>query len=314
MAKINLEKLRKAIQGFEFQLLFNGLGWSNPATAKIINLTINAVELSYRQIAQLSGVVILEITADSIPDAKTKLAVYEKLVVIHHEQVLIFIDKQRTQSCWFWMKREANKQYPRNHFYFKGQSGELLLSKLSAMNVDFSELDDDGNVAIVEVTKKLRTALDIEPITKKFFKDFAQKHADFVKQILGISNEKDRAWYASVLLHRLMFIWFLQKKGFVDNGNLNYLTDKLAFVQTMLGLDKYYHEFLTPLFFQGFAKPENERSSDINTLLGKIRYLNGGLFLPHSIEKKYKTIQVNDKAFIDFSRCLISIRGILMIV
>ncbi len=301
MAKLNLEKLRKHIQAFEFQTLFNSLGWSNPSTTRATQLVINDAELSYSQIAQLSGVVILEIIAENntMPEAKTRLAVHEKIATLHHEHVLIFVDKQRTQSCWFWMKREGVKHYPRTHFYFKGQSGELLLSKLSAMNVDFSELDDEGNIAIIDVAKRLKTSLDIEPITKKFFKEFEQKHSDFVEHILGISNEKNRAWYASVLLHRLMFIWFLQKKGFVNNGELNYLSDKLTVIQTTLGENRYYRDFLKPLFFQGFAKPENERGDDINKLLGKIRYLNGGLFLPHSIEERYDDIQVNDKAFSD---------------
>ncbi len=301
MAKLNLEKLRKHIQAFEFQTLFNSLGWSNPSTTRATQLVINEAELSYSQIAQLSGVVILEIIAENntMPEAKTRLAVHEKIATLHHEHVLIFVDKQRTQSCWFWMKREGVKHYPRTHFYFKGQSGELLLSKLSAMNVDFSELDDEGNIAIIDVAKRLKTSLDIEPITKKFFKEFEQKHSDFVEQILGISNEKNRAWYASVLLHRLMFIWFLQKKGFVNNGELNYLSDKLTVIQATLGENSYYRDFLKPLFFQGFAKPENERGDDINKLLGKIRYLNGGLFLPHSIEERYDDIQVNDKAFSD---------------
>lgn len=34
-------------------------------------------------------------------------------------------------------------------------------------------------------------------------------------------------WYASVMLNRLMFIYFIQKKGFLDN-NTNYLRNKLA--------------------------------------------------------------------------------------
>ena len=71
--------------------------------------------------------------------------------------------------------------------------------------MDFADFDSDGNVALVDVTARLRDALDIEPITKKFFKDFEQKHGDFVAQITGINNEKNRAWYASVLLHRLNF-------------------------------------------------------------------------------------------------------------
>jgi hypothetical protein len=34
------------------------------------------------------------------------------------------------------------------------------------------------------------------------------------EHIEGIDNERDKRWYASVLLNRLMFVWFLQKKGF----------------------------------------------------------------------------------------------------
>ena len=35
------------------------------------------------------------------------------------------------------------------------------------------------------------------------------------------------AWYASVLLNRLMFVYFLQKKGFLDRGDHDYLGNKL---------------------------------------------------------------------------------------
>ena len=297
MAKLNLEKLRKHIQSFEFQKLFNELGWSNPSSNRETELENG---FRYKQIAQLSSVVILEISVDEMPDAKARLTIHEKIAPIYHEHVLIFVDSKRTQSCFFWMKRENGKNYPRTHFYFQAQSGELLLSKLAAMNVDFSEFDESGNIAIVDVAKRLKTALDIEPITKKFFKDFEQKHGDFVNEIQGIDSEKDRAWYASVLLHRLMFIWFLQKKGFIDKGNLNYLNDKLTQIQKNLIVDGFYREFLKPLFFEGFAKPKNDRSTEINKLLGDVRYLNGGLFLPHQIEERYNDkIQVSDKAFED---------------
>jgi len=151
------------------------------------------------------------------------LAIHEIISPIYHEHVLIFVDSQRTQSCFFWIKREGSKNYPRTHFYFQGQSGELLLSKLAVMNFDFSELED--GLSVVDVAKRLKTALDIEPVTKKFFKDFEQKHGDFVNEIHGIDSEKDCTWYASVLLHRLMFIWFLQKKGFVDKGILSNFFD-----------------------------------------------------------------------------------------
>ena len=174
VANLNLNQLRQHIQTFKFAELFNELGWSNPTSTRETTLENG---LRYKQIAELSGVVILEIVANEMPDAKIRLAIHEKISPIHAEHVLIFVDSPRSQSCFFWMKHEGSKNYPRTHFYFKAQSGELLLSKLAAMNVDFSELDNDGAIAIVDVAKRLKTALDIEPITKKFFKDFEQKHA-----------------------------------------------------------------------------------------------------------------------------------------
>jgi hypothetical protein len=205
-----LKTIRNLIQQFDFKPLFNQLGWSNPADNRAITVTVNNQELTYQHIAQLSGVVVLQVAA--IPDSKIRLALHEEISRIHHEHLLIFVDSEKTQTCWSWLKREGKKALPRSHSYFKGQSGDLLLLKIVNMSVDFQDFDNDGNIALVEITERLRHALDIEPVTKKFFKDFADKHSDFVGQISGIANEKHRAWYASVLLHRLMFIWFLQKK------------------------------------------------------------------------------------------------------
>jgi hypothetical protein len=38
-----------------------------------------------------------------------------------------------------------------------------------------------------------------------------------------VTEERDRRWYASVLLNRLMFVYFLQQRGFLDGGNYRYL-------------------------------------------------------------------------------------------
>lgn len=65
------------------------------------------------------------------------------------------------------------------------------------------------------------------------------------------------------------------------------------------GQDLYYQEFLRALFFEGFAKPEEERSAATRELLGEVRYLNGGLFLPHRIEQQHPNIAIPDQAFDD---------------
>jgi hypothetical protein len=165
------------------------------------------------------------------------------------------------------------------------------------MVVDISELDEAGNIPVTEVAGRLRDALDIERVTKKFYREFSDERLNFIDLIEGIDNERDRRWYASILLNRLMFIYFLQQKYFLDNGNINYLQQKLTESKEQFGTDKYFQVFLKALFFEGFAKPETERSDDAKKLLGAIKYLNGGLFLPHRIESDYKNIHIPDKAF-----------------
>jgi len=300
MPALNIPRTRDLLQKFDFRGLFiEELGWSQPSLRRPAVSTYNGATFEQRQIADLSGVAVFEITAQdgNIPDAKTRAAIHKEVAKLHHENLLIFLDQKRTQSLWYWVKRENGKSYPREHLYVQGQPGDLFLSKLGAMVVDLSDFDETGAVPVVEVASRLKSALDIEKVTKKFYKEFSEQHLAFLELIQGIEDERQRRWYASVLLNRLMFIYFLQHKYFLDNGNRNYLQDKLAESRLKSGQDKFFSVFLRALFFEGFAKPEEQRSQEARRLLGNIKYLNGGLFLPHSVELANPNIRVPDLAF-----------------
>lgn len=287
MQKLNLQKTRNSIQNFDFKSLFiNELGWNNPNSSSKFKIN----DSQAKPIAQLGGITVFEITAKNFPNSQQRADIHKQISTIHHENLLIFLDKRSnpTKSIWYW----HSGMLPREHYYFQGQPGDLFISKLSALFVDLSELEDsDGDLSVLQVSEKLKNALDVDTVTKKFYQDFQAQHLEFLELIQGIDSERDKRWYASILLNRLMFIWFLQKKGFLDKGNMNYLPDKLNQCQ-----NNFYLDFLSKLFFEGFAKPKEQRSSETNALLGEIRYLNGGLFLKHPLECKYD-IQIEDNAF-----------------
>ena len=300
MSKLHVEAARDALQNFEFKRLFiEELGWSNPVNPRPITQTMKEIAFARAAIAELSGAVVFEITMPDgeIPDRKTRETLAKELQALHFEHVLIFVDARRSASVWFWLKKQDGKTLPRQHEFIKGQPGDLFISKISALVFDLSDLDDEGNVSIVEVANRLRNALDIERVTKQFYRDYQAEYLRFCEVIQGIENERDRRWYASILLNRLMFIYFLQRKLFLDNGSEQYLSAKLTQSQQQFGADQYYARFLKPLFFEGFGKAENERSAEVRALIGKIVYLNGGLFLPHRIEDQYPAIQIADSAF-----------------
>lgn len=301
MAKLNIEQTRKALQAFDFKTLFiEELGWSNPASGKAVTEIIKDITIIRKPIAELSGAVVFEITTPDgeVPEPKKRYAIAKEIQKQHYEHVLIFLDKDRKQSIWHWLKNQDKKMVSREHFFFRHQPGDGFIAKIASLVVDISEFDKEGNIAIAEVASRIKSALDIERVVKKFFRDYQQEYIVFLDLIEGIDNEADRRWYASVILNRLMFIYFLQKKMFLDNGDANYLNKKLEYAKTGLGKNKFYSEFLSKLFFEGFAKHENQRDKETNKLIGKIKYLNGGLFLHHKIEIKYKgKIKIPDAAF-----------------
>lgn len=295
----NTKKLVEHLQIFDFHALFIELGWSQPKEKNETALIINDTKFVRKQIAQL-GAAVYEITSPdgNIPDKNTRKKIHTEITKLVQENLLIFVDEKRSQSIWLWVKQEKGKKELREHDYFKGQPVDLMLSKIARMNFELEDFDEDGNPPpIVEVAKKLKDSLDIEKVTKKFFNDFQTEHIDFLEHIHGIEDERDKRWYASVILNRLMFIYFLQKKFFLDNANQDYLRDKLNDSKAK-GENLYFKDFLWKLFFIGFAKPEEDRSDEENKLLGDIPYLNGGLFLPHKLEQKYEDVlKIDDVAF-----------------
>jgi hypothetical protein len=296
---IDFVRTREYLKEFDFHRLFvEELGWSQPSTKTATEMKVNDVAITWRQISQLAGVTVFEVTPQvgGIPDAKTRASIHKTISSLHHENLLIFVDKQRTQSLWYWVKREGVRRSPRDHFYVKGQPGDLFLGKLSGIVFDLSEFDESGNVSVIEVAERLRKALDVERVTKKFYGEFQEQHIAFLELIKGIPNDRQRRWYASVLLNRLMFIYFLQRKGFLDRGDFDYLQRKLG-NSKQRGHDLFYKDFLRLLFFEGFAKPEERRSEAAQRSLGEIKYLNGGLFLPHQVEQENFEIAIPDKAF-----------------
>ena len=298
---LNRNRARQLLIDFDFGTLFvQEMGWNSVPDSR--PLPIGDSGYMRRLIAEISGVTVLEVFRNvpdgTLPDKGASEKIHTQIAKLSHENVIIFLDddRNRSKSMMYWVKRENGKRRPRRHHYFKGQPGDLFMSKIDGMVIEMDDLRPDGTLPISAVTSRLAAALDIERVTKRFYNEFSGLRLDFIDMIEGIERDADRFWYASVLLNRLMFIYFLQKKGFIQ-GNGDYLENKLDESRSR-GPDRYYSEFLAALFFQGFAKPEHECSDEAKGLLGPIPYLNGGLFLKHRLEGAYeRRIRIPDVAF-----------------
>ena len=295
MARLDFPAFQKHLSAFDFARLFTDvLGWNQPpSTSRGWQFDAAARHrFKHRMVAELGGVAVLQVVAaEGWPDETIRAAVWQHLSQRHAENILIFTDlpEAASKSQWYWVKRgrdEATgkpRNIPRRHDYFRGQPVDLFASKLQAMVVELSELDASGRLPVLEAARRIQAALDVDTTTRKFFKRYEEQHAQLLQQIEGIADDHDRRWYASVILNRLMFVWFLQKKFFLDGGNTDYLLSKLD-QSRQRGPDRFFGEFLNTLFFDAFAKPQADRPALSRQLTGSVPYLNGGLFLHHKLE------------------------------
>lgn len=289
---LNVAQTRQYIRNFDFTTLFvEELGWDYHEQ----NLPVPVDDQTYtlNAIAEKSGMVAFD-CACSIPDYATRRKIERQLAKSVHEHLIIYADKSEQTQIWQWVKREVGKPAAcREHRYHCNQPGNSLIQKLQSLAFAFEE---EEGLTIVDVTSRVRAGFDINRVTKRFYDRFKTQHAAFLNFIKGIPDEELQRWYASVMLNRLMFIYFIQKKGFLNNDH-NYLRTKLLEIQQR-GRDCFYTDFLCPLFFQGFAQEEDERSEETQRLLGMVPYLNGGIFLRHQIEELHgEQIHIPDAAF-----------------
>lgn len=143
----------------------------------------------------------------------------------------------------------------------------------------------NSSIYLADVTE----AFSVERLNKEFFTGYKAQYMKFLKLLSDTKTNRD---YVKKLLGRLVFLQFLQKKGWMgvpasrpdwNDGDKNYLSH---LIEHYKGNDRLLSDVLEPLFFNTLNE---KREGDIaDTRLGeniKIPYLNGGLFEKDSIDK-----------------------------
>jgi hypothetical protein len=295
--KINVTEVRQCLKLFDFKTLFREhLGWDN-CQAKL-EIPVDGRTIPLSALAQKRGFVAF-VCDGSIPDRATRLKIDHQTTKSVREHFVIYADKCTGQQVWQWVRREQGMPLAsRDHRFEVSQSGDPLIQRLDQIAITLQEEED---LTLPDLTGRIRAALDVDKITKKFYDRFKTEHAAFLNLVKGIKADADLQWYTSLMLNRLMFVYFIQKKGFLD-GDTDYLRNRLRMVQRARGKDKFqsfYHYFLLRLFHDGLGKSPDERKLDsaMEKLLGEVPFLNGGFFEVHALEQHYPETDIPDKAF-----------------
>ena len=297
---INRRTFNQYIADSDFRTLFvREMMWNNPQGQTTFDIAVEEFTYKFEQIAQRSGFQILTCQVQEIPTSSMAKKIDTRLRRQANDYICIYFLPGSQHHLWVAPVNKVEKRDLVLVEYENAEAASFLYEKMDGLSFDL-----DDTTTILDVKERVQGAFIVnsEKITKDFYTGFRKEHTRFVNFITGIDDDiepkknQNKQWYTSVMLNRLMFCYFIQKKGFLDMDE-NYLGNKLKLVQQQ-GDSKFYtfyKGFLRSLFHDGLNSPRHER--DFQQKYGRIPYLNGGMFDEHELEKRYPDIDIADEAF-----------------
>ena len=145
----------------------------------------------------------------------------------------------------------------------------------------------------------IRTALgdafNVESVTKEFFAEYKKIFEAAEASVSGFGageeEQENRRLFVQTLFNRLMFVYFLQHKGWLSfKGERGYFNALWNDYQSGSDQANFHHDRLHHLFFAGLNNPQsadlNRDNPVVHAAIGDVPFLNGGLFEQTELDKR----------------------------
>lgn len=146
--------------------------------------------------------------------------------------------------------------------------------------------------------KELEEAFNIEKVTKEFFEEYRGLYDDIKKELDALitkdasikkefeQKEVNTVDFSKKLLGQIVFLYFLQKKGWFGvpkgkdwgEGDKRFLRN--LFLRAKQENKNFFNDYLEPLFYQALRYERSADDDYFSQFDCKIPFLNGGLFDP----------------------------------
>jgi len=218
----------------------------------------------------------------------------------------LFVISSREQELWHFINVKYGRD-PEKRRQFRritvGKDERLRTASERISMLDLASISDElFGISPLAVQERHDEAFDVEAITKVFYDEY-EAVFNILQDDLG-KKTKDKKWahdYALQFLNRCMFLYFIQRKGWLAKDKEFLRTFWEAYNHSGLPKDSFVDTWLNVLFFEAFNNkfhsghrqfPKNIRDS-----LALFPYLNGGLFSPNKELDNRHNLEISDKRF-----------------
>lgn len=145
---------------------------------------------------------------------------------------------------------------------------------------------------------RMLRALDRSRVGDRFFRDIVAVRDRVARHWSGVPRGATdvRQGLALLLLSRLMFLYFLQRRGVLD-GDQNFLPRLLAEWRDRQRPRSFFRGPLRTLFF-GVLNRRPAQRTRLALGMGELPYLNGGLFEMHRLERACPELDIDDEVML----------------
>ena len=162
-------------------------------------------------------------------------------------------------------------------------------------------MDAHSLEAPLEIQSRHDEAFDVEAVTKRFFENYKSVFQHLQDDLADQTD--DNRWahdYALQFLNRCMFLYFIQRKGWLGDDTEFLKTFWETYRTTNQPVDSFANRWLNVLFFEAFNNRfhggHRHFPDEIYKALSSAPYLNGGLFTENNLDDQYN-FRISDSRF-----------------
>jgi len=245
--------------------------------------------------------------------------------------MVVFVQGDKWRFSYISKRKVKNKETntiedketaPKRYTYLFGKNEKALTA---AIRFDKLIQKQQSNIFQFLTLNDFEDAFSVEKLSKEFFNEYKKSYEDFVQfltgkrytkkgnkyteQIIqdpdaqltklfkGKDKEREARDFVKRMLGRIVFLYFIQKKGWLavpqgktwGDGNHDYLFDLF---KNSKNKNNFYAKELVPLFF---TRLNNTNSEDEKNAF-RFPYLNGGLF-DDSQDEIYNNLKLPEDIF-----------------
>ncbi len=318
---MNPETLKRLYHRENWRVLLNDLFGSNfKAFSRVDDLQVenqtakSAVQLGEINLASGDVLAVYEVELqDHIQVERNKVAIRNLLRTYWNKYDGAFIaNYKKNENIWRFSFVSETHQYDAEGNYGKVTTAAKRFTYVLGQDESirtaterFKVLAATGRNTTLE---DIKGAFNVDPLSKEFFNGYKAQYEKFCnfmqtdtkmqydfRKFLADGTNKAIRDYVKKMLGRIVFLHFLQKKGWmgVDCDSTLWIGGDPNFIENLFGSssaaqqDNFLDEVLEPMFFHSLNKLRPNDWYNTKTALGivKIPYLNGGLFEPDKLDE-----------------------------